>query len=103
MDFDKMMEAFDEMIEDLEKEDEEVIKSSKNAKKTKAHLMGLTAEMIESYTTDLTVGEFGDVCTGMSLMWKLIPVKAAEVGIKNCANSLRTAAMLALSEVEEND
>lgn len=65
--------------------------------------MGLAAEMIESYTTDLTVEEFGDVCTGMSRMWKRIPVKAAEVGIKNCANDLSTAAMLALSEVEEND
>lgn len=103
MDFNKIKEALDEMIKNLEKEDEEVVKSSKNAKKTKALLMGLTAEMIESYTTDLTVGEFGDVCTGMSLLWEYIPVKAAEVGIKNCADSLRTAAMLALSEVEESD
>lgn len=103
MDYNKIKEALDEMIKDLEKEDKEAVKSSKNAKKTKASLMGRTAEMIELYTTDLTVEEFGDVCTGMSRMWKHIPVKAAEVGIKSCADSLRTASMLALSEVEESD
>lgn len=37
MDFNKMMEAFDEMIKDLEKEDEEAVKSSKNAKKQKRY------------------------------------------------------------------
>ena len=35
MDFNKIKEALDEMIKNLEKEDEEVIKSSKNAKKQK--------------------------------------------------------------------
>lgn len=40
MDFNKIKEALDEMIKNLEKEDEEVVKSSKNAKKNKSIING---------------------------------------------------------------
>ena len=103
MDFNKMMEAFDEMIKDLEKKKTSVKRSTKRAKKAKAELIGLTAEMIREYTANLTVDELGDVCASMVSLWDKIPETAAILGIEDCVDGIQRAAAMSLKKVEEND